>query len=257
MTIATTLLNAYPRLNRAQRDIVGHDEGPLLVIAGPGSGKTFSLVLRTMNLLLLGRALPRELVVCTFTEKAAFELRDRISAAARTIGHVGDLSELKVSTIHGFCNRVLTTHRHRTPLGSNYETLDELTQLLLIFDHFDEIVGPAVDGHYLAKWTTKWTAIEGVTSYFNKITEELVDVTQLLAASVPLLRRIGEAYTAYQRALLQNNRLDFAHQQKLVYDLLLDPDVAGPITRGIKYVMVDEYQDTNFIQEQLLLGSKR
>ena len=253
MTIAPTLLKAYPRLNLAQRDIVGHEEGPLLVIAGPGSGKTFSLVLRTMNLLLLGKALPRELVVCTFTEKAAFELRDRISAAARKVGYVGDLSELRASTIHGLCNRLLTIHRHRTPLGSNYETLDELTQLLFIFDHFDEIVGPGIDGRYLGKWTTKWTAIEGATSYFNKITEELVDVTQLLAASDPFLRNIGKAYTTYQAALLQNNRLDFAHQQKLVYDLLLNPDIAGPITRGIKYVMVDEYQDTNFIQEQLLL----
>ncbi len=83
MSIAPVLLKEYPDLNDAQRAIVGHGDGPLLVIAGPGSGKTFSLVLRAMNLLLLGKASPRELVVCTFTEKAAFELRDRISAAAR------------------------------------------------------------------------------------------------------------------------------------------------------------------------------
>ena len=142
MSIALALLHAYPTLNEAQRTIVSHSNGPLLIIAGPGSGKTFSLVLRAMNLLVLGKAVPRELVLCTFTEKAAFELRDRMAAAARKIGYTGDLSELKVSTIHGLCNRLLTTHRHRTPLGNNYETLEELTQLLFIFEHFETIVGP-------------------------------------------------------------------------------------------------------------------
>jgi hypothetical protein len=73
VNIAPALLRAYPALNDAQRAIIGHSAGPLLVIAGPGSGKTFSLVLRALNLLLLSKATPRELVVCTFTEKAAFE----------------------------------------------------------------------------------------------------------------------------------------------------------------------------------------
>ena len=82
-------------------------------------------------------------MLCTFTEKAAFEMRDRLAAAARKVGYAGDLSELPVSTIHGFCNRVLTQHRHRTRLGHSYDTLDELTQLLFIFEHFDEIIGPA------------------------------------------------------------------------------------------------------------------
>lgn len=223
------------------------------MIAGPGSGKTMSLVLRAINLLLLGKAVARELVLCTFTEKAAFELRDRISSAARQVAYAGDLSELRVSTIHGMCNRLITFHRHRTPLGSNYETLDELTQLLFIFEHFGEIVGEATDGCYLGKWATKWTAIEGARNYFNKITEELVDPSRLLEASEPFLRQIGISYISYRQALFTNNRLDFAHQQKLVYDLLMDPEISNAVTRDIKYVMVDEYQDTNFIQERILL----
>lgn len=253
MSIAPALLKAYTALNDAQRDIVGHDQGPLLVIAGPGSGKTFSLVLRALNLLLLGKVIPREIVICTFTEKAAFELRDRLSAAARKVRYTDDLSELKVSTIHGLCNRLLTLHRHRTPLGNDYETLDELTQLLFIFEHFEKIVGPPNNGHYLDKWKTRWSAIEGVRGYVDKMTEELVDPAQLLNASDPFRRQIATAYHAYRDALFSNNRLDFAHQQRLVYDLLLDADIASAIVRGIKYVMVDEYQDTNFIQEQLLL----
>jgi DNA helicase-2/ATP-dependent DNA helicase PcrA len=240
-------------LNEAQQVIVGHNEGPLLVIAGPGSGKTFSLVLRAMNLLLLGKATPREVVICTFTEKAAFELRDRIGAAARGVGYTGDLSELQVCTIHGLCNRLLMTYRHRTPLGNDYETLDELTQLLFIFEHFAQIVGPQINGRYLQKWTTRWTAIKGARGYFDKIAEELVDPERLRHAADPFLRCLGAAYNAYRALLYSTNRLDFAHQQRLAYDLSLDPDTAATITRSVKYVMVDEYQDTNLTQEQLLL----
>jgi len=129
-TIAPELLEAYPNLDEAKRQIIAHDAGPLLVIAGPGSGKTFSLVPRAMNLLLLERAKPSEIIVCTFTEKAAFELRERISQKARKVGYKSDLTELRVGTIHSICNRILREFRHRTPLGAGYETLNELTELL-------------------------------------------------------------------------------------------------------------------------------
>jgi DNA helicase II / ATP-dependent DNA helicase PcrA len=85
--IAPEIREHYPDLSEAQRAIVGHLAGPLLVIAGPGSGKTYSIVLRALNLLLLEKAQPRQLVLCTFTEKAAFEMRDRLAAAARKVGY--------------------------------------------------------------------------------------------------------------------------------------------------------------------------
>jgi DNA helicase-2/ATP-dependent DNA helicase PcrA len=253
MNVAPAIQQHYPALNDAQRAIVGHLDGPLLVIAGPGSGKTYTIVLRALNLLLLEKARPKQLVLCTFTEKAAFELRDRLAAAARKVGYTGDLSELVVSTIHSFCNRVLTQHRHRTELGHSFDTLDELTQLLFIFEHFDEIVGPPDSDLFLGKWKTRWTAIEGVRGYFDKITEELVDPEQLAASTDPFPAAIGNAYRRYERALLDANRTDFAHLQRLVYDLLGDPGTADAVTRDLRYVLVDEYQDTNYIQEQLLL----
>jgi DNA helicase-2/ATP-dependent DNA helicase PcrA len=254
MTIAPAIEQHYPRLNEAQRQIVGHADGPLLVIAGPGSGKTFSIVLRALNLLLLGKAEPKHLVLCTFTEKAAFEMRDRLSAAARTVGYSGDLSELTVATIHGFCNRILTRHRHRTSLGHGYGTLDELTQLLFIFEHFNEIIGPQENDLYLHRWKTRWTAIEGVRSYFDKITEELVDASQLSINTDPFIQAIGKAYHRYETALRAGNRTDFAHLQRFVLDLLAEPDALAAITGELRYVLVDEYQDTNYIQEQILLA---
>lgn len=253
MSIAPAIAEHYPALNDAQRGIVGHLDGPLLVIAGPGSGKTYSVVLRALNLLLLEKALPRQLVLCTFTEKAAFEMRDRLAAAARKVGYTGDLSDLAVSTIHSFCNRILSQHRHRTELGHSFNTLDELTQLLFIFEHFDEIVGPAENDRFLLRWKTRWTAIEGARGYFDKITEELVDPEHLTGSADPFLVAIGGAYRRYERALLDANRTDFAHLQRLVYDLLGDPGTADAVTRDLRYLLVDEYQDTNYIQEQLLL----
>jgi DNA helicase-2/ATP-dependent DNA helicase PcrA len=253
VTIAPAILAQYPNLNDVQREIIGHLDGPLLVIAGPGSGKTYSIVLRALNLLLLRKALPKQIILCTFTEKAAFEMRDRLAAAARKVGYPGDLSELTASTIHSFCNRVLTQHRYRTELGHNYDTLDELTQLLFIFDHFEEIVGSTEHDLFLHRWKTRWTAIEGARTYFDKITEELVDPARLAASAEPFLGGIGQAYRRYERALVEANRTDFAHLQRLVLDLLRDPGPAGAVTRDLRYVLVDEYQDTNYVQEQLLL----
>ena len=253
MTVAQAICRHYPDLNPAQRAIIGHMDGPLLVVAGPGSGKTHSIVLRALNLLLHEKAVPRQLVLCTFTEKAAFEMRDRLSAAAQKVGYVGDLSELSVSTIHGLCNDILTRHRHRTPLGSNYEILDDLTQLLFIFEHFDDIIGLDEGGLYLGKWKTRWTAIEGVRDYFDKITEELVEPVLLEDSESPFLQQVAQAYRAYEHALRDNNRVDFAHLQTTVHELLSDPTHRQALTGDIRHVLVDEYQDTNYVQEQLLL----
>jgi len=253
VTIAPAILEHYPDLNDAQREIVVHDEGPLLVVAGPGSGKTYSIVLRALNLLLLGKAAPKEIVLCTFTEKAAFEMRDRLSAAAREVGYQGNLSDLQVSTIHGWCNRIIVQHRNWTELGNGYETLDELTQLLFIHEHFDDIVGPASDGLYLGHWKTRWTAIEGACSYFEKITEELIDPNILLDSSDGFLQGVARSYQAYEAALVANNCTDFSHLQSIVHGLLADPEHGRRLTREVRYVLVDEYQDTNYVQEQVLL----
>jgi DNA helicase II / ATP-dependent DNA helicase PcrA len=252
LTIAGALLREYPAMNTAQRAIVAHADGPLLVIAGPGSGKTYSLVLRAINLLLREKAQPNELLLCTFTEKAAFELRDRIAAAAQRVGYTGDLSTLRVGTIHSICNKILLEHRHHTPVGIGYQTLDELTELLFLFEQFDAITGPGAAPPYFGRWQSKWATIESIRNYFNKITEELVKPEALIRSSTPFLRELGRAYGAYRAALFANNRVDFAHQQKLVFDLLQDPAIRTTITNRIRYVLVDEYQDTNYVQEQVL-----
>jgi len=241
-------------LNESQREAVALTDGPLLIIAGPGSGKTLVLVVRALNILLLETILPNEMILCTFTEKAAFELRDRVGQTARALGYIGDLSQLQIGTIHSISNRYLTRYRLHTEWGAGYEILDELTQPLFIFENFETILGAEQsNGVYLGKWKTRWTAIKGLVEFFNKITEELVDPGELLDSGDEFLSRLGRAYLRYVETLKDKNRLDFAHQQKLFYDLLKQPEIYEQIQVDAKYVMVDEYQDTNFVQEQLLL----
>lgn len=253
MNIAQSILEKYRNLNEQQKSVIGCLDGPLRVIAGPGSGKTFCIILRTLNMLLQKKAEPKEIILCTFTEKASFEMRDRLAAAARAIGYKDDLSELTISTIHGFCNRLLTRYRRHTQLGQNYETLNELTQRLFLYEHFDEIIGERKNGRFLGKWQYKWRSIEEIRKYLDKIADELVDPADMRARGDAFLSALAKAYEVYRSALLEQNRVDFAHLQRLAHDLLEKPEVLEEVTRDIRYLLVDEYQDTNYVQEQLLL----
>src|SRR6266849_5271263 len=260
--IAPELINRY-QMNGEQRRIISHKKGPLLVIAGPGSGKTHSLVLLAMNLLLCGDAQPSQLVLCTYTEKAAYEMHDRIASIARDIGYEEDLAQLKINTIHGICNQLIIENLHHTPLGNNYETLDQFTQQLLIVEYIDAICPPQMRTFFQHYWKTQATReiAKKFKFFFDKIAEELIfdNLKRCLAGmksyrtdSDKFLYYLTHAYKTYQAILAKTNRIDFAHLQKCAYNLLKRPDTFHSITKGIRYVLVDEYQDTNYIQEQIL-----
>jgi len=261
MEIAPALLDDFNALNEEQKEIVRHKQGPLLVVAGPGSGKTYSLTLLAMNLLLCGDAEPAQIVLCTYTEKAAHELQDRITALADKVGYMGDVSQLRVGTIHGICRRLLHTYLHHTHFGHDYEMLDQFTQPLLIFRNLEKIC-PADTLHvFLRSWDTPWKVAKKLQFYFNTITEELI--FESLKKSFPdrqacksfkdeLVFSILHAYNRYRSLLVETNSIDFAYMQKCTYNLLIDPEVSPRITRDIRYVLVDEYQDTNYIQEKIL-----
>lgn len=244
----------FPSLNEGQVEAIRTVDGPLQIIAGPGSGKTFVLVLRTLYLLLTGRAQPDEILLTTFTEKAAFELRDRLNEYARLFGYNGPLYEMRVGTIHSMCDEFVRRYVVDSPIKKNYDTLDELTQSLFLNERFSKIVPEEMklNGLYFGRWEYKWTAIRGLIPYLNKIVEELIDPGELKGSSDEFLILLGRTFEKYQSELYAANRIDFPHQQKLFFDMLAKPQLQEKILRNLKYILVDEYQDTNYIQEQIL-----
>ena len=249
-------------LNAAQADAMSITEGPLLVIAGPGSGKTHTLVRRTLSIIEKGLARPEEIVLCTFTDKAALELRDRTRNDATKFGLTQDLSGLVVGTIHGIANDFIEKFRHKTQLGNNFQVLDDLTKKLFINDVFEEIVEgfsselPKSEDRtqWFNKWSTKWTTIEGMSNYFDRIAEELLDLDVLKASDDELVASLAVAYERYRKLLIEKNCVDFSHQQVFFLDLLNSTTEGDQVKQSIKYVMVDEYQDTNYVQEQLVFA---
>lgn len=254
MDIAESLLEGYPAINPQQREIICHDDGPLLVIASPGSGKTLSLILRTMNLLLHGYAKPEEIVLCTFTEKAAHEMQVRIASLAQQIHYRGDLAYLRIDTIRSICHQLVTEYWHLTPLKSGYRTLEEFTQHFFLFKHLRKICKDEALLFFRTKWGPSWWGVvSNLQKYFDKITEEFVDVKKLCSDHRQLQSYLGQAYRAYQHVLIQENCVNFAALQKIACNLLKEPTVANQFIQGIRYVFVDEYQDTNSLQEEIVL----
>ena len=250
--------SVFDDLNPGQKSAAELVAGPLLIIAGPGSGKTLTLVRRTLNILIMGLAKPEEIILCTFTEKAALELRDRVRKTSSDLGYLEDMSGLRVGTLHGIAHELVELNRHHTPLASNFEVLDDLTQKLFLYDKFDEIVPDKREDKYFGTWATKWSTIDYLLPYFDKITEELINPIEMLNDQDVFVRELGTSYINFEKSLYENNKVDFAHLQKLLVQILETPDVSDKLMSNIKYVMVDEYQDTNYIQEKIvrLLSSK-
>lgn len=261
MAIHEELFRYY--MTDEQRAIVAHEHGPLLVIAGPGSGKTHSLTLLAMNLLLNHHATPSQLILCTYTEKSAFEIRDRLTHIAHDVRFLQDLSQMRIDTIHGICTSIIAEHVQDTPLGNSYDTLDQFPQQLLIYEHLEEFCNATTLAVFQERWGTRWKIAKGLQFCFDRITDELI--TDNLRNAYPFtngqyseeesifLRCLVRTHIAYQKMLANTSRTDFAHLQKIAYNLLVDPIQAPQITNGIRYVLVDEYQDTNYIQEQILI----
>jgi DNA helicase II / ATP-dependent DNA helicase PcrA len=247
-------LKVFPELNKEQQKAIFNTDNPTLIIAGPGTGKTFTLVLRTLFIIASGKAEPKEIILTSFTEKSAFELRDRINQFSKKLNLKARFHELKIGTIHGICETYISKYIKHTELNKNFVVLDELTSSLFINEHADQVLEPFKDDKkYFDRWQSKWRTIGYLKSYFDKITEEIIDPNGLINTGNDFLSMIGESYIAYRDLLFDQNRVDFSFQQRIFYDLLQVQSIAENIKAETKYLLIDEYQDTNFIQEQIAL----
>jgi len=223
------------KLNQAQQEAVLALDGPVLVLAGAGTGKTRVLTTRLAHLLASGRARPGEILAVTFTNKAAREMRERIAAL---IGR--PVEGWWLGTFHALAARMLRMHAEKVGLQPSFTILDADDQLRLLKQvlsalSVDEKAWPArVLMNALQRWKDRGLGPDKVNAG---------DTTELAGG------KILEVYKLYQQRLRELNACDFGDLLLHVLTLLQnEPEVLASFHRRFKYILVDEYQDTNVAQ---------
>ena len=232
-------------LNREQQEAVCHFNGPLLILAGAGSGKTRVLTNRIAWLIEEKDVNPWNIMAITFTNKAAGEMRDRVD---RMVGFGAD--SVWVATFHSTCVRILRRYIDRLGYGTNFTIYDADDQKTLMKDICKRL---QIDTKTLKERT--------LLNYISAAKDELIgpEEYKLNAQADYNKRKIALVYEEYQRQLKQNNALDFDDLIFKTVELFQHcGDVLDYYQERFRYIMVDEYQDTNTAQFQLVstLASK-
>ncbi len=249
-------------LTAAQRDAVLHEAGPLLVIAGAGTGKTTVIARRIAWLMATNRAQPEEILALTFSDKAATEMAERVDLLV-PYGYVN----IAVSTFHAFGDQLLREHALKLGRSPQCRVLSQAEQL--VFLRRQAFTLPLQEFRPVADPTRFLSAL---ATAFARAKDEAVSPEEFLAhagglegqvAAAPAdetlqaaARRAGElarSYAAYQQLLRDADAVDFGDQVLLAIQLLeRHPDVLAALRARFKYLLVDEFQDTNFAQFRLL-----
>ena len=224
-------------LTEAQRDSVVHRGGPLLIVAGAGSGKTRVLTRRIAHLIASGDAAPPQILAITFTNKAADEMRERVTEL------VGPRARrMWVSTFHSACVRILRAHGDRLGYKGSFTIYDDADSRRLI-----EIVCRELD------IDTKKMSPRSILGQISQAKSSQLGPEQFRAAAITIFdRRVADVYDEYQRRMVASNAMDFD-------DLLLNtvrlfrehPEVLEHYRTRFTHVLIDEYQDTNSVQNAL------
>src|SRR3989454_6833018 len=225
-------------LNPAQREAVLTTEGPLLVIAGAGSGKTRVLTYRVAHLLAACGVEPNEILAITFTNKAAGEMRERIEAA------VGPKARaIWILTFHSACGRILRREAPRLGYRSNFTIYDQADQLRLVRACLEEL-----------ERDPKRFVPRGIHSQISNAKNALIGPDEYAARVASFYdQTVADVYTLYQRRLFASNAVDFDDLLMLTVDVLERfPDAREKWQKAFRYILVDEYQDTNHAQYRLL-----
>jgi DNA helicase II / ATP-dependent DNA helicase PcrA len=227
-------------LNPPQREAVRHGEGPLLVLAGAGSGKTRVLTYRIAYLLATGQALPSEILAITFTNKAAGEMRERVQSLVGGVSRV-----MWVMTFHSACARILRADAQRLGYKRAFTIYDEADSLRMVKRCMDELeVDP------------KRFAPRGIRAQISAAKSQLVDAEEYAdeeAGRSYFEERVADVYRLYERRMLEANAMDFDDLLVRTVNLLeLFEDVRERYRKAFRWILVDEYQDTNRAQYRLL-----
>ena len=243
------------RANPEQLEAILATDGPVLIIAGPGSGKTFTLVERIVYLITQKGVAPESLFVVTFTDKAARELTTRISNRLTDLGIKFNLNEMYLGTFHSICLRLLEDFREFTRLKRSFTLFDQFDQQYFLYQHIKDF-RELPDAQLVMgdDQTGRWAQSESLLKWVNKVSEEALDPGTLASAPEPEIRALATCFAKYQELLHEHNSLDFSGIQYEALRLLEKrPEVLAQLRERLTHLMVDEYQDTNTIQERILL----
>ncbi len=272
--------NLLKNLNKPQELAVTHLDGPLLIVAGAGTGKTTVITSKIAWLIIEKGIKPEEILALTFTEKAAAEMEERIDQLL-PLGY----SDLWVSTFHSFAERILRNHALEIGLPTSFKLLNTTAQWLLIrknldrfsLDYYKPLGNPSKFIHSLLKLFSR-AKDEEITpdDYFeyvqklknnsdnfnflkNILTEkELKELSKdeakaLIEEEIIKETEIAEAYKVYQQLLLENNCLDFGDLINYLLRLFKTrKKILAQYRSQFKYIMIDEFQDTNWAQYELI-----
>lgn len=228
-------------MNPQQEEAVRYAGGPLLIVAGAGSGKTRVLTHRIAYLLATGRARPHEILAITFTNKAAAEMRER---AAELIGE-DKAKKMWISTFHSSCVRILRREAATIGLKSNFSIYDSTDSLRLI-----TLVAKSLEID--PKRFTPKAIAHKISSLKNELIDD-EDYASTINTNDPFSRAVAEVYRGYTRRMRSANALDFDDLiGQVVYMFRAFPRLADSYRRRFRHVLIDEYQDTNHAQYSLI-----
>lgn len=249
-------------LSPKQKAAVEHGEGPLLIIAGAGTGKTLVITRRIAHLISTKKAKPHEILALTFTEKAAKEMEERVDLLV-PYGYTG----ITISTFHAFGDRILREHGLRLGLTPDFRVLSRPEQVIFFRKHLFSL--PLKTFRPLGNPTKH---IEALLSLFSRAKDEDVGPEAYLAYADRRLtkalatpedpslleeaafeKELAETYRRYQDLLMEEGCIDFGDQVSMALRLLREnPTVLKKVQSQFRYILVDEFQDTNFAQFQLV-----
>jgi len=259
----TNLIVIMPyKLNKEQKQAVEYADGPLLIVAGAGTGKTTVVTQKIAYLIEKGFATPENILALTFTDKAAYEMQERVDELV-DVGY----TDMQISTFHSFCQTILKDHALDIGLPGNFKLLTQTDVWLLVrqnlnkfnLDYYKPLGNPTHHIHELIKHFSKCKDELITADEYVKYAKELDpsipqdDSGEIEEGEKERLIEIAEAYQTYNRLLLDNNALDFG--DLIFYTLKLfkkRPHILKSITDRFKYILVDEFQDVNFSQYKLV-----
>ncbi|MEK9153310.1 MAG: UvrD-helicase domain-containing protein, partial [Patescibacteria group bacterium] len=241
-------------LNKEQKEAIMFGEGPLLIVAGAGTGKTTVITERIAGLIERGLAKPEEILAVTFTEKAAAEMEDRVDRLLPFGYH-----ELWISTFHAFCERVLRENGLDIGLPTNFKLVDTTAAWLLMrqnldkfaLDYYRPLGNPlkfihALLGHF-SRCKDQMIYPPDYLKYADELKSNLTDLPE--GAEEERVKEIAGAYHTYQKILLDNSLLDFGDLINYCLQLFQKrPAILEKYRARFKYILVDEFQDTNWAQ---------